>query len=88
VPKFKKKGKRPYTLSIDVGGTGLKASVLDSRGRMVVGRILVDTPRPCPPGVLIAVLAQMASDLPAFDRVSVGFPGVVRDGIVITAPPL
>jgi polyphosphate glucokinase len=80
--------KRPYTLSIDVGGTGLKASVLDSRGRMVVGRILTDTPRPCPPKVLIAVLTQIASDLPAFDRVSVGFPGVVRDGIVITAPPL
>jgi polyphosphate glucokinase len=80
--------KRPYTLSIDVGGTGLKASVLDRRGRMVVGRILTDTPRPCPPMALIAALTRMAGDLPTFDRVSVGFPGVVRDGLVITAPPL
>jgi polyphosphate glucokinase len=86
--KLKNKGKKPYTLSVDVGGTGLKASVLDARGRMVVNRVVVDTPQPCPPGALMAALEKMARVLPAFDRVSVGFPGVVRDGVVITAPPL
>jgi len=76
----------PYTLAIDVGGTGLKASVLDGRGKMIVGRLWVDTPSRCPPSVLVKALAGMAKRLPAFDRVSVGFPGYVRDDKVITAP--
>ena len=31
-------------------------------------------------------LDELISPLTAFDRVSVGFPGVVRDGLVVTAP--
>jgi polyphosphate glucokinase len=76
----------PYTLAIDVGGTGLKASVLDGRGKMIVDRLWVDTPSHCPPRVLVKALAGMAKRLPAFDRVSVGFPGYVRHDKVITAP--
>jgi polyphosphate glucokinase len=74
------------TLAIDVGGTALKASVLDGRGRMIVDSVRVDTPYPCPPKVLIKTLAQLVKPLPEFDRVSVGFPGYVREDKVITAP--
>jgi polyphosphate glucokinase len=74
------------TLAIDVGGTGLKASVLDARGRMIVDSVRVDTPYPCPPKVLVKALVDLVKPLPAFDRVSVGFPGYVRDDKVITAP--
>ncbi|MDD2310128.1 MAG: ROK family protein [Desulfuromonadaceae bacterium] len=74
------------TLSIDVGGTALKASVLDGRGRMVVDSVRVDTPNPCPPKVLINALVELVKQLPEFDRVSIGFPGYVRDDKVITAP--
>ena len=74
------------TLGIDVGGTGLKASVLDARGKMIVHRQLIDTPRPCPPKVLVKALVDLAKRLPAFDRVSVGFPGYVRGDKVVTAP--
>lgn len=77
---------RPRTLAIDVGGTGLKASVLDSRGNMVTERVRVPTPKPCPPNVLVRALGNLAAPLGAFERVSVGFPGVVRDGRVVTAP--
>jgi polyphosphate glucokinase len=77
-----------HTLSIDVGGTGLKASVLDSTGKMLVERLRVETPQPCPPHLLVKCLAKMAKTLPSFERVSVGFPGVVRDGVVLTAPNL
>ena len=76
----------PRTLAIDVGGTGLKASVLDGRGKMMVDRAYVKTPSHCSPKVLVKALAGMAKGLPAFDRVSVGFPGYVRDDKVITAP--
>lgn len=76
----------PRTLAIDIGGTALKASVLDSSGRMVVERVRVPTPRPCPPKVLLSAIAELTAPLPAFDRISIGFPGVVRDGHVVTAP--
>ena len=76
------------TLAIDVGGTALKASVLDGRGRMIVDSIRVDTPYPCPPKVLVKALVDLVKPLPAYDRVSVGFPGYVRDDKVITAPHL
>jgi hypothetical protein len=42
----------PRTLAIDVGGTGLKASVLDGAGRMLVKRVRVATPYPCQPEIL------------------------------------
>ena len=76
----------PRTLVIDIGGTGLKASVLDSAGRMLVKRVRVATPSPCPPEVLLKMLVALVARLPAFDRISVGFPGVVRDGRILTAP--
>jgi polyphosphate glucokinase len=76
------------TLSIDVGGTGLKASILDTSGKMMVERVRVETPQPCPPLLLVKYLSKLIKALPSFDRVSVGFPGVVRDGIVLTAPNL
>lgn len=77
---------KPFTLSIDIGGTGLKASVLDAKGKMVVDRVRTNTPYPCPPSVMVKALVQLVEVLPSFDRVSIGFPGVVREGNVITAP--
>lgn len=76
---------RARTLAIDVGGTGLKASILDARGRMIVDRVRVDTPYPCPPKVMVRALVALVKPLPVFDRVSVGFPGY-RHGKVINAP--
>ncbi len=76
----------PHTLAIDIGGTGLKASVLDAKGAMEADRVRVETPYPCPPKVMVEALSKLIKTLPPFDRVSVGFPGVVREGLVITAP--
>ncbi|MDE3172627.1 MAG: ROK family protein, partial [Gemmatimonadota bacterium] len=76
----------PVTLALDIGGTGLKASLLDPRGRMIADRVRIETPHPAPPRAMVAALAELVRPLPAFDRVSVGFPGVVRDGRVVTAP--
>ncbi len=78
--------RRPRTLAIDIGGTGLKATVLDAAGAMLVERVRVDTPHPAPPAKMVAALVDLVKPLPAYDRVSAGFPGVVREGRVITAP--
>ena len=74
------------TLVFDVGGTGLKATVLDAHGHPEHDRVRVETTYPCPPERLVADLADLVKGLPAYERVSVGFPGVVRDGHVVTAP--
>jgi polyphosphate glucokinase len=70
----------PRTLAFDIGGSGLKASVLDEHGKMLTKRARVETPQPCPPALLLEKLQELLTRLPAFDRVSVGFPGVVRKG--------
>jgi polyphosphate glucokinase len=78
--------RRPYTLAIDAGGSGLKASVLDTDEHLVADRVSVPTPYPLPPKRFIATLAELVRPLPAYDRVSVGLPGVVRKGRILTAP--
>ena len=77
---------RPATLAIDVGGTGLKASVLDASGKLMADRVRIETAYPCPPEKLVDMLATLVAPLPVADRASVGFPGVVRKGILLTAP--
>ena len=79
---------RSRTLAIDVGGSGLKASVIDETGRLLTERVRVDTPVGSPPKDIVKVLVDLVSALGAYDRVSVGFPGVVRNGKVLTAPNL
>lgn len=76
------------TLAIDIGGSGLKATVLDPEGRPLCDRVRVDTPVGAPPARIVALLAELAHELPQFGRVAVGFPGMVRDGAVRTAPNL
>jgi polyphosphate glucokinase len=78
----------PHTLGIDIGGTGLKAAVLDAAGQMVVQRVRTPTPSPATPSAVLAALDGLIKPLPPFDRISIGFPGVVRRGAVITAPNL
>jgi len=78
--------RHPFTLAIDIGGTGLKASVLDASGAMVADRVRVSTSYPLPPEKLVSMLTRLAAPLPAAERASVGFPGMVRDGLVLSAP--
>jgi polyphosphate glucokinase len=80
------RGAGPRTLAIDIGGTALKASVLDASGGMIVEPVRLPTPYPCPPAVLLRALVKLTAPLPSADRISVGFPGVIRGGQVVTAP--
>ena len=77
---------RPFTLGIDIGGTGLKASVVDAAGKMVADRVRVPSTYPMPPSKLVDTLATLVMPLPDADRVSAGFPGMVRGGKVLSAP--
>src|SRR5262245_46763730 len=80
--------RRPLTLSIDIGGTGITAMILDAQGRPVTEREREKTPRPATPRSVMAVVRALAERLPDFDRVSVGFPGVILRDVVRTAANL
>ena len=75
-------------LTIDIGGTGVKASVIDMNGTMIADKVRIATPHPCPPGVLVELIANLIKPLPHYDRVAIGFPGAVRSNIILTAPHL
>lgn len=81
-------GERPHTLTIDIGGSGTKLMVLDAGGNPVSDRIREKTPRPATPEAILAVIKELLTKAPAFDRVSVGFPGVVQHGVIRTAANL
>jgi polyphosphate glucokinase len=76
----------PLTLAVDIGGTGVKCTVLDPKGAMLHERVRVETPVDAAPAALIDAVVTLAKDLPAFDRISAGYPGAVRRGAVVTAP--
>jgi polyphosphate glucokinase len=75
----------PRTLAIDIGGTGLKALVLGPDGKPLTERQRVATPRPATPKAVLGALMKLIEPLGSFDRVSVGFPGVVEEGVTKTA---
>jgi len=76
------------TLCIDVGGTGIKALVLGLDGAPLTERARVATPRPATPDAVMKAIWALIEPLGEFDRISVGFPGVVIDGVTMTAPNL
>lgn len=62
--------------------------VLDGSGQPVNERARELTPKPATPDAVLEVLGGMVGTQPSHARVSVGFPGVVRRGVVRTAPNL
>jgi polyphosphate glucokinase len=72
------------TLAVDIGGSGIKAVVLDERGRPVTVPGRAKTPEEATPAQVIDIIQRLACKQGRFDRVSVGFPGVVRAGVVCT----
>jgi polyphosphate glucokinase len=75
-------------LAVDIGASGIKASVVDAAGEPVSDRKRVATPQPCTPARLLTAVRQLSRRLPPFERASIGFPGVVHAGVVYTAPNL
>lgn len=77
----------PITLAIDIGGTGIKCMLLDANGAPSGARLRQSTPDPATPEAVLEVIRALLPDT-AYDRVSVGFPGVVVEGVTLSAPNL
>jgi len=82
------KTSNPITMCIDIGGSGLKAMLLDAKGQPLSERQRVLTPEVPTPKAVLKGLAELRKMLPDFDRVSVGFPGVIKRGVTYTAANL
>jgi polyphosphate glucokinase len=78
----------PITLAIDIGGTGLKMQALSPEGKPISDRLRVPTPDPATTVAIIMALDELKVSVPLFDRVSVGFPGVIKQGKTLTAANL
>lgn len=81
-------GQSPLTLAFDIGGSHLKAGVLSPSGKMLKGPSQMVTTHPTVPQEVVASLVSLAESLGPHDRVTIGFPGVVREDYVVTAPNL
>ena len=76
----------PATLAVDCGGGGIKASVLDAAGTMHAHPVRAATPYPLPPERLVDTIAALAEQLPTAERATVGMPGMIRHGVVVSTP--
>lgn len=82
------RGGNPNILSVDIGGTLIKAAVIDQSGALVSEFVTTPTPHPATPDTIIALIIRIAAPLPDFGLISVGFPGVVHRECISTAPNL
>src|SRR6516165_9533681 len=77
-----------FTLTVDIGGTGIKAWTLSPSGKPINERVRIPTPKSATPRNVLTVIRKLASESAKFSRFSAGFPGVVKDGVVYTASNL
>src|SRR3989337_2886891 len=75
-------------LSIDIGGSRIKATILDPDGNMLMDFQKIATPVSPDPGNVIQAILELTKSFQEYHRVSVGFPGYTRQGIIHTAPNL
>ena len=74
------------TLSVDCGGLYLKSCVLDDSGTMHSKPNRIETPYPLSPERFVETISEIASNLPATYRATVGMPGMIRNGVVVATP--
>ncbi len=75
-------------LTIDIGGSHIKAALLNAAGEKVSEYQRLPTPKPSNPNNVLETIKEVVKNLDNYDRVSVGFPGFVKNGVIKTAPNL
>jgi polyphosphate glucokinase len=74
---------------IDIGGSGMKAAVVDlDTGELASERIRIATPQPATPDAMAGVAAELVGRHGWSGPIGVGFPGIVRHGVVYSAANL
>lgn len=85
MPVTKKNEKSPNILSIDIGGTSIKACILNSKGDLISEFKKLPTPKKATPQDVLKCIQELAATLSKdFEKISIGFPGYVKCGRVQT----
>ena len=83
------KGEQNNILSIDIGGTSIKTVLLDEDGNMLSEYLKSKTPDGATPKDIVTGIQELIKPIEnTYNRISIGFPGYVKNGIVKTAPNL
>ena len=85
---MKASAEKKQILTIDIGGTHIKATILNEAGELQMEYKKVPTPDKATPTAVLDAIKGLVKDFPAYTHVSAGFPGSVRNGVVYTAPKL
>lgn len=89
MPVTKKDKNNTYILSIDIGGTSIKACILSSKGDLISEFKKLPTPENATPNAVLKCIKSLVTTLnEPFEKISIGFPGYVKCGIVHTAANL
>jgi polyphosphate glucokinase len=73
-------------LGIDLGGSGIKGAPVDTdSGTLLASRYRLPTPSPAKPRPVAETVAQVTKHFNWKGELGIGFPGVVRKGITVTA---
>lgn len=73
-------------LGVDVGGSGIKSALVDvSTGSLVTERARERTPQPATPEAVAGVVHEMVGRYEYEGPLGIGFPSVIRRGVVETA---
>ena len=75
-------------LTIDIGGSHVKATILNAEGVPVADYTRLPTPLPSDPANVMQLIEQLVKGFTDYNKISVGFPGYVKNGIIKTAPNL
>ncbi len=75
-----------HILGIDIGGTGIKGAPVDvETGELLAERYRLITPDPSTPEACADCIRQIVQHFGWEGRTGVGFPGVVKNGVTLTA---
>ena len=73
-------------LGIDIGGSGIKGAPVDTQtGTLLAPRFRIPTPSPSKPVAVAGVVGKIVKHFDWHAPMGCGFPGVVREGVALTA---
>lgn len=75
-----------HAIGVDVGGTGIKASVVDTAtGELLEKRRRLDTPKPATPAAVRDTIAELVNGFGVSAPVGIALPAIVRHGVALSA---
>lgn len=78
--------KKKAALGIDIGGTGIKAAIVDvEEGVFLSERFRFDTPKPSTPKAIAEAVLRIVNHFQWKGCIGVGFPAIVKKGVAYSA---